>query len=372
MQSAKERLASLGLVMGILVGLTACGDSATDGGDPPGIGDEPGFGFEPGEALTLKGSGWQWFDLEGAVCQDGSKTGFFVQKGSVNRLVVYFEGGGACFNDETCLSNAQVFDEAGGAMRLDAVKVMKDDAKGNPFKDWNKVFLGYCSGDIYSGSKVNKTGYGGRTQQGFLNVGLMLERVVPTFTQVEDVVLTGSSAGGFGALYNWLRVQEAFDAKKVTLVDDSGPPLSNKYVPPCFQKNASDVWGWPKTLPKGCKDCSTSISSLLPYYLEAFPGHQFSLLSYTEDSTIRLFFGFGLENCMPEIPNILAEDFTAAIKELRTSTAEYDNFALWTTAGDTHTYLIGGDLELKVDGVKLSDWLKDAIDGGALFRNVGP
>ena len=72
MQSARERLAGLGLIMGLFSGLVACGESDSHEQDvnaitdPPGIGDEPGFGFTPGEPLTLADSGWQWVDMPGA------------------------------------------------------------------------------------------------------------------------------------------------------------------------------------------------------------------------------------------------------------------------------------------------------------------
>ncbi len=365
----------LGLGFGLLLnGVAACGDSKDEAPrDPPGIGDEPGIGFTAGKPVSLKGDGaWQWVDLEGARCQDGSNTGFFVQKGSVNRLVLYFEGGGACFDEGICESNPQIFDEQKGAGRRDTVVVMHDKTPGNPFKGWNKVFMGYCSGDIYSGIRTDGTGFGGRTQQGFKNVGLMLERVVPTFTGVADVVLTGSSAGGFGAMYNWLRTQEAFDAIEVTLLDDSGPPLSDTYITPCFQALVGDLWGWNETLPGGCTECSKAVSNVMPYYLSAFPNHRFSLMTYTQDSTIRLFFGFGRNNCMPEIPNIPAPAFEEAVNEVRDVLEGYDNFALWTAAGSAHTFLIRGDLEQTIEDVKLSDWLVGAIDGGKHFKNVGP
>jgi len=368
MQTAARRLMGLGLSL-FLGSLMACGESSDA---QTGIGDEPGFGFTAGKPLTLKDDNWQWVEPEGAVCQDGSQTGFFVKKGKVDRLVVYLEGGGACFNDDLCDLNPQTFAGEAAERRRDNVQVMNDESAGNPFKDWNKVFIGYCSGDIYSGIRTKKTGYGGRTQQGFINVGLILERVVPTFTAVDDVVLTGSSAGGFGALFNWLRVQEAFDAIPVTLVDDSGPPLGSDTITPCFQKKVSDIWGWDKTLPPGCKDCRTAVSAVMPYYLSKFPDHRFSLMSYTRDSTIRLFFGFGLNECDPEVPNIPGESYTAAIDELRESLAEYDNFALWTKDGSSHTFLISEDLTQEIDNVKLSDWLIGAIDGGKNFKNVGP
>jgi len=371
MHTAARRLWTLGLFI-LVSGLVACGDSDDDTAvDPPGIGDEPGFGFKAGKALELTDK-WQWVDVPGAVCQDGSDYGFFAKKGKVDRLVVYLEGGGACFREDFCKANPQSFGGDAAVRRRDAVSVMDDATPGNPFKDWNKVFLGYCSGDIYSGVKTNKTGFGNRTQQGFINVGLVLERVVPTFTEVDDVVLTGSSAGGFGALFNWLRVQEAFDAIPVTLVNDSGPALANEYLTPCFQKLTGMTWGWEKTLPPGCKDCDKAVSSIMPYYLSKFPNHRFSLLSYTKDSTIRLFFGNGLSNCNPEIPNIPGEAFTAAIKDVGDSLAKYDNFALWAKEGTSHTFLISEDLEQKVDGVKLSDWLQGAVDGGENFKRVGP
>lgn len=360
-------LTSLGLSL-FLGLLPACGEDESKA--TLGIGDEPGYGFTPGAPLTVS-QDWQWVALEGAKCQDGSDTGFFVQKGKVNRLVVYLEGGGACFNEQTCKLNPQTFN-SGNEERRDNVAVMNDDTKGNPFAGWSKVFVGYCSGDVYTGVRTKADGLGKRYQQGFTNVGLMLERVVPTFPDVDDVVLSGSSAGGFGAAYNWLHVQEAFSEKVVTLLDDSGQPLGPDYIAKCQQEQFANLWGWEKTLPPGCEKCGEHISNIMPYYLSTFPDRRFSLMSYTQDSTIRLFFGFGTKNCMTEVPGIPGEKFAMGVAELGDNLSEYPNFALWQKEGSDHTFLIGEDLEQTVDGTKLSDWLLGAIDGGDNFKYVGP
>src|SRR5438876_4574074 len=48
---------------------------------------------------------WHWVYVEGAVCGDGSQTGFqyICRTGSTaGPLLVYLEGGGACFGGDTC------------------------------------------------------------------------------------------------------------------------------------------------------------------------------------------------------------------------------------------------------------------------------
>ena len=46
---------------------------------------------------------WKWVEMEGSTCMDGKSTGVWYRHGSENDgLVVFMDGGGACFNLETC------------------------------------------------------------------------------------------------------------------------------------------------------------------------------------------------------------------------------------------------------------------------------
>lgn len=95
------------------------------------------------------------------VCMDNSPYAFFVKRGSVNKLLMYYQGGGACWDQVTC----------GGTVYTPAVCDTTVNTSGsdnpndpdnhygfgdlsnplNPFKDWNIVFVSYCSCDIHYG-----------------------------------------------------------------------------------------------------------------------------------------------------------------------------------------------------------------------------
>ena len=69
----------------------------------------------------------------------------------------------------------------------------------------------------------------------------------PTFKdKVSRVVLTGSSAGGFGAALNYSMVQDAFGNVPVSILDDSGPPFEDQQMPVCMQKRWREAWGFEK------------------------------------------------------------------------------------------------------------------------------
>jgi hypothetical protein len=84
---------------------TGAGTSTTDTGDDTtgDTGDETTDTGEPspwdGEPLPDADDGeWQFIDFPDAKCRNGSSTGIGVRYGSGDGLVIYFEGGGACFN----------------------------------------------------------------------------------------------------------------------------------------------------------------------------------------------------------------------------------------------------------------------------------
>src|SRR5512140_2809298 len=56
---------------------------------------------------------WTWVPIAGAICRDGTPTGIAVNVNpGATKTVLYLEGGGACFNDFTCVRNPQTFGSA--------------------------------------------------------------------------------------------------------------------------------------------------------------------------------------------------------------------------------------------------------------------
>ena len=155
---------------------------------------------------------WTWVDFPEAQCRDGTPTGIGVSPSASNstNLMIFLEGGGACFNSSTCATNPSHFDSA----RFSSQFVLGIESKGEHLLahrsrrtrslDWNMVYVPYCTGDVHAGNAPNATVSGvPGTQQfvGYLNVGLYLRapRAARRSTGLTRILLAGQSAGGFGA-----------------------------------------------------------------------------------------------------------------------------------------------------------------------------
>src|SRR5262245_66183963 len=89
-------------------GVALTGDAGTDAGDAAV--DAP----PPGGAITgLTPGSWTWVDFPGAQCRDGTATGIGVSPSASGstKLMIFFEGGGACFNAATCGANPAHYDK---------------------------------------------------------------------------------------------------------------------------------------------------------------------------------------------------------------------------------------------------------------------
>ena len=80
---------------------------------------------------------------------------FFVKRGSVNKLLMYYQGGGACWEQKTCqipICDSEV-NPAGGDNPNNSFGTGFADLTNpeNPFKDWNIVFVSYCTCDVHFG-----------------------------------------------------------------------------------------------------------------------------------------------------------------------------------------------------------------------------
>jgi hypothetical protein len=322
-------------------GTTSTGGSAGTGGvDPVGNANRnPGFiDLSPpmGAVLPATGTtvtpappaGWIWYQIDRAICRDGSPTGFYVHNGTADKLVIYLEGGGACMNGNYCTFNPAnanqilsgdgqtVFGTAGGAVagrQQPGVYTNGTGVQGifdttntaNPVKDWNQIYIPYCTGDVHFGTQKNGTvpGLTGAQQfVGYNNMQLFMSRIAPTFkSKVSRVLMTGASAGGFGAALNFSMVQDSFGDVRVDLVDDSGPPFDDQYMPACVQKRWRDQWGFAGSLPPDCTECKSTdggrLSKLSDFLLRKYKKSNVAFISTMQDEVIRLFFSAGLSNC---------------------------------------------------------------------------
>jgi hypothetical protein len=257
-------VAGLALALGLL-GCSSDSNSIGTGG-APGSGGVGGGSFEPpafGE--------WVKYAPEGAVCSDGSQYAFYVEFSETSdNVIVYFMGGGGCWDYDSCVSggargaanpNGLPDDYANVHTSIATIDVsvnavyplMNRDPDVSPMADWNKVFVPYCTGDVYSGSTDNQyedpDGIEEPTtvrHQGHNNVVIMTEMLNDMFNSVPKLFVGGCSAGGAGAIVNYYFLRTGIEGvERGYLLDDSGPIFPSRELTSrssLLHEEVRDVW----------------------------------------------------------------------------------------------------------------------------------
>jgi hypothetical protein len=356
-------------------GASAGGTGGTSTGTGGAGGTSTGTGGAyPGGAIEAPNEAWTWVGFDNAFCANDTPTGIGVNLTDKSKdVVIYLQGGGACWNQLTCYTLKQAvniedgYDEAsftydvGGSLKEDFFSRTNAD---NPFKNANFVFVPYCTGDVHAGSKTVTYGSGAGAKEthhvGGNNFKAYLARIVDTFPNAAHILVTGSSAGGYGAGFNFWRVKEAFPNAKVDLLDDSGPPLPKPYLKDALHDAWLDSWNLGSAFPPGCPECVADFDKLFDYYGKTYPESRGGLLSYTNDGVISMFF------------SVPKPDMPAALDALATTNMDpYSNMHYFYVTGDKHTFLLG-DQQETTKGVTVAAWVKQLWTGDAAWASVHP
>jgi hypothetical protein len=322
------------------------------------VGGSAGAGASAGGATSgpairdLPPQTWTWVPFPEARCRDGSSTGIGINPNPASdKLVILLEGGGACFNQTTCTLNRASFGQtdfsrfAASHQWGGGAGIFNRGDAANPAKDFSFVYVPYCTGDVHAGNNPQGSidPVGPQQFVGYVNVGVFLERIVPTFSGVTQVLLTGVSAGGFGAVANYVQVARAFGSVPVVMLDDSGPPMGAPYLAPCLAQKFLDVWGLDKTVLADCGgDCGDSSQYLVDFtwhLAKSYPSARFALVDSTGDAVISVFFGYGANDC-GEFAYMPPDSYAAGLEDIRARLADRANFGAFVFSGTDHTTLL--------------------------------
>ena len=309
-----------------------------------------------GEPLAAPPGQWSWIDFPDAVCDDGSPTGIAVNPSpGSKKLLVFLTGGGACWDYLSCaVLNTSTHGPQGATQWAQqaaslAGSILDRGAK-HPFTDYNLVFVPYCTGDVHSGDNV-ATYMSGSAQKvihhkGRANLMAFMRRVGATFADSEKVVVSGSSAGGFGVAINYDLVRPYFPSAQGYMLDDSGPILVGDDIPAKLRQTWITAWGLQARLDARCPECSTDLSAMLTHHAADYPHDRFALLSYTQDAVIRTFLGLRSATAYEQNLATLATHFYDP-----QPTAHY-----YYVAGQDHTFLMAPE-KTTAQGIALPSWL---------------
>ncbi len=315
--------------------------------------------IEPAD-MTVNGD-WDEYTYDPAagqaLCLRGTPYQVNVRHGSSNNVLLYLEGGGACWSYETCWANPIAKLTAGPAV---GVGILDAGNEENPFKDWNVVYASYCDGSVFGGD--NEIEYQGNQtyHHGLENLSAAVTLMKDLFPDPDRIVVSGSSAGGYGTYTGYGVTRLAYPKAPILVFDDSGPGLQNPDDPgPQAAREAS--WKFRQFVPPSCTDCSPQITYLTDWALDRDPTLRVSYFDYLQDGVLQFFL------------DLSAEDFDNLLRDVTgdAQSRHPDRFKRFFINGSSHTILeLPGFYSVALDGTTVRDWTVGFLDDAPPWRDL--
>jgi len=292
---------------------------------------------------------------EQAICLTGGEFQVNVRPGASDEVLLYLQGGGACWDHDTCYVSQRALMRANGAI---AGGVVDLDDERNPFHGWDVVYVPYCDGSLFAGDAT--VAYDGvRTfHHGLWNLSAGIDVLAREFPNASRIVVAGSSAGGYGTIPGYAAARVAFPDTPIVVFNDSGPGLDNADGIADVATRA-ERWQHLRRLPASCAECASQTAFFIDWALERDAMLRVALYSFQDDAIVADFFRIA--------------DYRALLlgvsDELRRRHPE--RFQRYLPAGSDHTMLLFQQFYTQtVDGVALRDWTQAFLDDGTAWTDV--
>lgn len=345
-------------------------------------------------------SGWQAITPDAAVIGVDGKTytpsctgfpgtdptfKFWAKKGATGsrNTMVYFEGGGACWDNFTCSFPigtglpAQFFVPLvpPGIEQTLTNGIFKSDP-ANPVKDWNMVYIPYCSGDIHTGSTTRTYANAGNPllppqlmsftiqHRGFDNFMSVLAWMKDSGARPQQILVTGASAGGYGATANFPWIAETFKSARVSLLADASQGVTT----PAFDNGNPGRNSWNPQLAPWVFDPTVRGGDLIRAVADAYPQSKIAQFTTPLDGVQIGFYGLMKQNYGPggSCPNAVADWNQQMLADLQLYASSTPNYRHYVAAGSYHTLLRDPTFYTEASaGVPFAAWL------GQMLKNQG-
>jgi hypothetical protein len=177
---------------------------------------------------TPNGDVFEQIVIPDALCGDGTPYSIYVRKGDPAKVLLHFEGGGACWSKGSCFGKVK-FTSLHDSPGIYKNKYLGSHVGDTTFQDHTYVYLPYCTGDMHGGS--HKAAYTPKNivyhfgRSNFTKALAWLEENTNRIVErADDVILYGESAGALGVIMNLDQVAAIAgpQANKVALIDSPG------------------------------------------------------------------------------------------------------------------------------------------------------
>ncbi len=362
---------------------------------------------------------WEKVDIPGAVCGNNTpykifemrSTGFANRlKGYRNNLIIYLEPGGACWDYPSCTGQTGIRGasnpdgipdnfmnvgdfidpnfEGGSPNAIISPLILRNHPAGDNVETakWNKVFIPYCTGDVFSGNQVNvyEDPSGEKDPLTYHHVGaanmeLVIAYLQQAYPRINKLLVTGSSAGGVGALINYHFFRKALRPRKSYLLNDSGPIFSavddadNQYR---LHQEIRQEWNTDYVTGKLSADFpgfdTANFGEIHAALAQAYPSDPLGIALFTRDTN---FSGYSyarfydLDEQNPEDVEQILHLWREDIDNLTALYDQYPNLSYYIpyfrNMNESHCTVIVEfhGTEYLDTGINMSDYINDLLDG---------
>lgn len=298
---------------------------------------------------------WQKIKIPDAVCGLGQDYSIYYQKKNAQKLIFEFMGGGACWDGQSCLGlkKSTILSSIGPIV---SERLSSSWSSNNHLEEHSYIFLPYCTGDVFAGDHVAEYDV---HHKGAANVRAVLQyltqKEIVKWEQVEDFVLTGSSAGALASLMHAQKFETYLPSgSRKTIIADApglhfGLHFWQKFSEPLLQD-------YQKLLTPLGLSVNLEDGNLAPYMGQAcqvLSHWEVALLQGTRDLVMSEVFG--------EISPSDHEKLVLGPQGIIESTKNSPNCHTWVAKTYSHTFLLGVTLE-RVDGVSAKEFAYSVIN----------
>lgn len=225
-------------------------------------------------------------DNSKAMCLDGTEYVVSLRRGDPSRVVLYLQGGGFCFDYDSCFGNKGYAKKNSGDKPGSNGFLNKDDSR-NPLRNWSIVFAFYCDGSLWFGD--NDVYYKDilTRHHGLANLSAAVTLLKDNFPSPEKILIAGSSAGGAGTLMGYFVTRTQFPELRLYVLNDSGAQLEdpeNSYRHRSIREN----WDFEQFFPDDCERCKEQLIFINDWALNYDKKVKFGLFSYYEDVILKV------------------------------------------------------------------------------------
>ena len=308
------------------------------------------------------------------ICSDGSPYRFFVHRGDPAKLLIEFEGGGACWSGSTCeaeVYNKRVISDPELARQAGQLQGIYDRTNpANPIRDFTHVYIPYCTGDLHWGNATTTyTRSNGAPlsiqHKGAVNASTALNWAADNVAVPEQVVVAGCSAGGYGAALWSAKIARAYPGARLVQLADSAAGV----VPGGFFGSTLSSWNvtsaWPDFIPDLALDRVDPMTLTLPKLYTSvatfFPTASFSQFNTRSDLVQTFFYSLAKGTLSATDGVDWAARMVGNVEEISSANP---NFRAYLAPGTEHCVINRASFYTQsVGGVRFSDWVRSLLSG---------